>query len=75
MNDIKIFTVLFIIMDISLNHTFSRKARLEDFFNEDEEIPLPLNSDNSKSNYNKNNNKESIDKNQQEFGHRKRIKP
>ena len=61
-------------MDISLNHTFSRKARLEDFFNDDEEIPLPLNSESSKNNY-KNNNKESIDKNQQEFGHRKRIKP
>ena len=61
-------------MDISLNHTFSRKARLEDFFNDDEEIPLPLNSESNKNNY-KNNNKESIDKNQQEFGHRKRIKP
>ena len=63
-------------MDISLNHTFLRKARLEDFFNEDEEIPLPSSSDGSKNNY-KNNNKErdSIDKNQQEFGHRKRIKP
>jgi hypothetical protein len=62
-------------MDISCNSTYSRKARLEDFFNDDEEIPLPSNSEVIKTSYNKNNNKESIDKNQQEFGHRKRIKP
>jgi hypothetical protein len=62
-------------MDISSNHTLFRKARLEDFFNADEEIGLPSINHGNKSNYNKNNTRDLIDKNQQEFGHRKRIKP
>ena len=54
-----------------LPQTFSRKACLADFFDEDEDIP-------TQNNYNKNysnNDTIKIAKNQQEFGHRKRIKP
>jgi hypothetical protein len=51
--------------------TFSRPARLEDFLDDGDVII-------SKSNHNKNhshNDKNYIEKNQQEFGHKKRIKP
>ena len=51
--------------------TFSRPARLEDFLDEGDVII-------SKSDNNKNhshNDKNYIEKNQQEFGHKKRIKP
>jgi hypothetical protein len=52
--------------------TFYRKATLEDFFDDGETI-----NQNSKHNKNQsNNNKDGdIKKNQQEFGHKKRIKP
>ena len=49
--------------------TFSRRARLEDFFDEDEDKPIT-----HKYNENHSHN-DSISKNQQEFGHKKRIKP
>lgn len=48
--------------------TFSRRARLEDFFDGNDCV--------SKDKYNKNySNNDNIAKNQQEFGDRKRIKP
>jgi len=52
--------------------TFYRKATLEDFFDDGETI-----NQNSKHNKNQyhNNNDNDIKKNQQEFGHKKRIKP
>jgi len=57
-------------MQESNNTTFSRKARLEDFFDDDE----PINQNNKhKKNHSQNDN--TIEKNQQEFGHKKRIKP
>lgn len=51
--------------------TFSRKARLEDFFekNDNKNIQEILNKSNT------NNDTNIIPKNQQEFGHKKRIKP
>jgi hypothetical protein len=51
--------------------SYSRPARLEDFFDETDEKP-------NKNKYYKNhshNDNDTISKNQQEFGHRKRIKP
>lgn len=56
---------------VQATKTFSRPARLEDFLDEGDVII-------SKSDYNKNhsrNDKNYIEKNQQEFGHKKRIKP
>lgn len=50
-------------------NTFSRRARLEDFFDEDEDKPI-THKYNEKHSHN-----DSISKNQQEFGHKKRIKP
>jgi hypothetical protein len=55
----------------STTKPFSRPARLEDFFDEGDVII-------SKNDHNKNysrNDKNYIEKNQQEFGHKKRIKP
>jgi hypothetical protein len=50
--------------------SYSRKARLEDFLDSDE------NQSNQKKHYShNNNNNDTISKNQQEFGHKKRIKP
>lgn len=51
-------------------NTFSRKATLEDFLDDGETI-------NKNDKYNKNHsyNDNTIKKNQQEFGHKKRIKP
>ena len=50
--------------------SFSRPVRLEDFFDNASTI------DESKSKYDKHNSyNDTIFKNQQEFGHRKRIKP
>lgn len=51
--------------DTSILKPVSRRARLEDFFGDD--VPQ----------YNQNDNRQndSIAKNQQEFGHKKRIKP
>lgn len=53
--------------------TTSRAARLEDFFDDSDNI----NNQSTKNNkYNKNNSQnDTITKNQQEFGQRKRIKP
>jgi hypothetical protein len=51
------------------NQTFSRPARLSDFFDGEHDTS-------SKNKYNKNyTHNQSIQKNQKEFGHRKRIKP
>jgi hypothetical protein len=51
-------------------NTFSRKARLEDFLNDGETVNK-YNTHNKNHSYNDAN----IEKNQQEFGHKKRIKP
>jgi hypothetical protein len=52
-------------------NTFFRKAALEDFLDDGETI-----NQNNKQNKNQShNNDNSIKKNQQEFGHKKRIKP
>jgi hypothetical protein len=51
-------------------NTFSRKATLEDFFDNGETI-----TQNNKHNKNHYQNDNDIQKNQQEFGHKKRIKP
>jgi len=51
-------------------NTFSRKATLEDFFDDDKLI-----NQNNKHNQNHSHNDNDIQKNQQEFGHKKRIKP
>ena len=53
-------------------NTFSRKARLEDFFDDGE---ITNQNQNHNKNHNKNHNDNDIKKNQQEFGHKKRIKP
>ena len=54
-------------------NTFSRKARLEDFFDDDEKTSQ--NNKHNKNNKNYSHNDNSVEKNQQEFGHKKRIKP
>jgi hypothetical protein len=51
--------------------SFSRPARLEDFFDETDKTP----SKNKYYNNHSHNDKDTISKNQQEFGHKKRIKP
>jgi hypothetical protein len=51
--------------------TFSRPARLEDFFDEGDTTDK-TNKHKYEKHYSKN---DSIEKNQQEFGHKKRIKP
>ena len=52
------------------NSTFSRKARLEDFLDDDEKTNIP-----NKHNRNQSHTDNNIEKNQQEFGHKRRIKP
>lgn len=52
------------------DNTFFRKATLEDFLNDGETI-TQTNKHNKNQSYNDNN----IEKNQQEFGHKKKIKP
>jgi hypothetical protein len=54
-------------------NTFYRKATLEDFFDEGETITQ--NNQNNRNNKNHSYNDTDIQKNQQEFGHKKRIKP
>lgn len=54
--------------------SFTRKARLEDFF-DDEEDTIDQSIQNKQNKYNSYNDNEFIAKNQQEYGHRKRIKP
>lgn len=51
------------------NLKFSRKARLEDFMDNVADKPAQNKYNNSQ------NNTDTIAKNQQEFGHKKRIKP
>jgi hypothetical protein len=51
-------------------NTFSRKARLEDFLDDGETIRQP-----NKHNQNHSHNDNNIQRNQEEFGHKKRIKP
>jgi hypothetical protein len=54
--------------DTNNTQTFSRPLRIEDF--------LEVTNDTTKNKHNKyNKNNERIEKNQQEFGHKKRIKP
>ena len=58
---------------VSIPKPVYRLARLEDFFDEDSDKPIK-----NKQNYNENyshNDSNTISKNQQEFGHKKRIKP
>ena len=70
--------MLFIYFDIDIiivilimeENTFSRKATMEDFFDDGETI-----NQNKKHNRNHSHNDNDIQKNQQEFGHKKRIKP
>jgi hypothetical protein len=52
--------------------SFSRKAKLEDFLDDDDKHTQ--NTQNKYKNYS-NNDTITIEKNQQEFGNRKRIKP
>jgi hypothetical protein len=52
--------------DTNIPKPASRRARLEDFFGDD----APQNNY-----YQNNSHNDSISKNQQEFGHKKRIKP
>ena len=54
--------------------SFARKATLEDFFGDDDNI-LDSSIQNNQNKYNSHNDNEFIAKNQQEYGHRKRIKP
>jgi len=54
--------------------SFTRKARLEDFFG-DEEDTIDQSIQNNQNKYNPHNDNEFVAKNQQEYGHRKRIKP
>ena len=51
-------------------NTFSRKATLEDFFDD-----VETKNQNNKHNQNHSHNDNDVQKNQQEFGHKKRIKP
>jgi hypothetical protein len=57
--------------------SFARKATLEDFFGDDDDtIDQSIqNNQNNQNKYNSHNDNEFIAKNQQEYGHRKRIKP
>ena len=58
-------------------NTFFRKATLEDFLDDGETINKN-NEHNKHNEHNKNhsyNNDNNVQKNQQEFGHKKRIKP
>ena len=55
--------------ELETNQIFSRPARLSDFFDGD----YDTSSKNKYNNYSHKN--DSIEKNQQEFGQRKRIKP
>lgn len=55
--------------------TISRRVRLEDFFDEEDEKVNQTNKNKYNKNDSYNNDKNIISKNQQEFGHRKRIKP
>jgi hypothetical protein len=55
------------------SQTYSRTARLEDFLDDNINKNNKNNNKNNKNNIN--NDTDTISKNQQEFGHKKRIKP
>lgn len=56
-------------------HTFSRKVCMADLFDEDDDdVDMPRTQNKYNRNYSQNDNVV-IAKNQQHFGHRKRIKP
>jgi hypothetical protein len=56
--------------------TFYRKATMEDFLDDGETIDQSqTQNQNNKHNKNHSNNDNNVQKNQQEFGHKKRIKP
>jgi|SaaInlStandDraft_6_1057023.scaffolds.fasta_scaffold186778_1 hypothetical protein len=55
-------------------NTFTKKARLEDFFDEEDKCDLIIQNNHDKYNSRHSDN-DSVAKNQQEYGHRKRIKP
>jgi hypothetical protein len=54
-------------------NTFSRKATIEDFFDEGETVTQNNHNNQHNKNHSRNNN--DVKKNQQEFSHKKRIKP
>lgn len=54
---------------------FSRKATLSDFFDDSEDINNNNNTNKNNNNNYSHNDTNTIAKNQQEFGNRKRIKP
>ena len=54
--------------------SFARKATLEDFLNDTDDT-IGQSIHNNQNKYNSYNDNEFIAKNQQEYGHRKRIKP
>jgi len=56
-------------------NTFSRKATMEDFLDGETINQDQSQSQNNKHNKNYSNNNDNVQKNQQEFGHKKRIKP
>jgi len=56
--------------ELPKTQSFERKARLEDFLDD-----ANKNTQNKKDNKNYSSNDVNIEKNQQEFGNRKRIKP
>ena len=62
-----------------MNNNFSRKATLDDFINDDDinnETNETNETNKTKNNYQKNYQKDNdIQKNQKEYGHKKRIKP
>jgi hypothetical protein len=53
--------------------SFSRKVCIADFFDDDDDTPMQCNQNKYNKKYSQND--VVIAKNQQEFGHRKRIKP
>jgi hypothetical protein len=53
--------------------SFSRKVCISDFFDDDDDRPMQCNQNKYNKKYSQND--VVIAKNQQEFGHRKRIKP
>lgn len=62
-------------MIIMQEDTFYRKATLEDFLDDGETVNQNNKHNKNHSHNNNNNNNNDINKNQQEFGHKKRIKP
>ena len=61
-------------LGVCSTNSFTRKARLEDFFG-DEEDTIDQSIQHKQNKHNSYNDNEFVAKNQQEYGHRKRIKP